>query len=219
MHIQWISVEHLPPLADLDSLSFDKQVNLFIGSNASGKSTILRAIEDLSSSWGPSDEFVDGNAYPIYRKGYKHAAIYIGVNYGRQTDTSYFPDGADRAGSGVSIWEAVPFLYIPAARMGLRQQSIFDQTIRRPEPYGIDLTWDDILNGHFSNSWGAFNGEYVEDFVDTFREKLRFNPSQQNQLRKALTVGQSCAKFVCSEVIRDGVPQAYIESVDESELE
>ncbi len=219
MRIQWISVEHLPPLEDIGIGDCDKQVNLFIGPNASGKSTILRAIKELSSSWGSSDEFDDSNAYPIYRKGYKHAAVYIGVNYGRVTDTAYYPDGADRAGSRTNIWEAIPLLYIPATRVGLRPQNIFDQTIQRPEPYGAGLTWDDILNQHFSNSWGAFNGEYIEDFVGAFREKLRFNPGQQNQLRKALMIGQSCAKSICSEVIRDDVPQAYVELIEEAELD
>ena len=219
MHITGFSIQGLPPLEDIGIGDCDKQINLFIGPNASGKSTILRAIKELSSSWGPDDEFEDGNAYPIYRKGYKHAYVDIGVNYGCPTDTSYYPEGADRAGSGTSIWEAVPFLYVPATRMGLRPQNIFDQTIQRPEPYGFDLTWDDILNRDFGNSWGAFNGEYIEDFVGAFREKLRFNPGQQNQLRKALMIGQSCAKSVCSEVIRDDVPQAYVELIGEAELD
>ena len=219
MHIQWISVEGLPPLEDLDSVNCDKQVNLFIGPNASGKSTILRAIEDLSSSWGPSDEFVDGNTYPIYRKGYKHGAVYIGVNYGRLTDTGYYPDGADSAGSGTNIWEAIPFLYIPATRVNLRPQNIFDLTIQRPEPYGFDLTFDDVLKRHFSNSWGAFNGEYIEDFVRSWRDEFRFNPNQRSQLRKALVTGQSCTRSICSEVIRDDVPQAYVEFIDEAELD
>ena len=51
MHIQWILVEHLPPL-EYVYLDCNKRVNLFIGTNATGKSTILRAIENLSSSWG-----------------------------------------------------------------------------------------------------------------------------------------------------------------------
>ncbi len=219
MRIQWLSIDHVPPLEDIDIEDCDKQVNLFIGPNASGKSTILRTIKDLSSSWGPGDEFDEGNAYPIYSKGYKHAQVHIGVNYGCPTNTAYYPDGADCAGTGASIWEAVPFLYVPATRVNLRPQNIFDLTIQRPEPYGFDLTWDAILDQHFSNSWGAFNGEYVEDFVGAFRENTRFNRNQREQLRKALTVGQACAKSICQEVIRDDVPQAYVEFIDEADID
>ena len=90
MHIQWISVEHLPPLEDV-YLDCNKRVNLFIGTNATGKSTILRAIENLSSSWGPDDEFDDGNRYPIYGKRHQNALVHIGVNYGCPVNTAYFP--------------------------------------------------------------------------------------------------------------------------------
>ena len=218
MRIQWVSVEHLPPLENV-YLDCDERVNLFIGPNSSGKSTILRAIEDLSSSWGPGDEFDDDNAYPIYSKGYKNAWVHIGVNYGHPKDTVYFPEGADCPGSGASIWEAVPFLYIPATRVSLRPQNIFDPSIHRPEPYGANLAWNEILQHHFSNSWGDFNGEYVEDFVHHLRQESRTNRSRQDQLRRAITLSYSCAKSICPEVIYDESPQAYVEVVDEDELD
>ena len=48
---------------------------------------------------------------------------------------------------------------------------------------------------------------------------MRSNPNQQNQLRKALVVGQTCAKSICPEVIRDDMPQAYVEFIDEADLD
>ena len=217
MHIQWISVEHLPPLEDV-YLDCNKRVNLFIGTNATGKSTILRAIENLSSSWGPDDEFDDGNRYPIYGKRHQNALVHIGVNYGCPANTAYFPEGADQASSGMSIWEAVPFLYIPATRVNLRPQNIFDQTIHRPEPYGPNLTWNEVLQHHFSNSWGDFNGEYVEDFVDHLRQELGADRRRQDQLRRAIALSYTCAKSICLEVVHDDAPQAYVEVVGEDEL-
>ena len=218
MHIQWISVEHLPPLEHV-FLECDERVNLFIGPNATGKSTILRAIEDLSSSWGSDDGFDGGNQYPIYIKRYKDALVHIGVNYGCPADTAYFPEGADSAGSGASIWKAVPFLYIPATRVSLRRQNIFDGTIHRPEPYGFDITWNDMLQRHFSNSWGDFNGEYVEDFFHHLREELKADRGLQGQLRRAIAVSYACAKSICLEVMSEEGPQAYVEVVDEDQLD
>ena len=48
MHITEIDIGWLPPLEDY-SLICDEQVNLFIGPNASGKSTILRALKMMHS--------------------------------------------------------------------------------------------------------------------------------------------------------------------------
>ena len=44
MHITEINVLDVPPLEGID-ISCHERVNLFIGSNASGKSTILRAVK------------------------------------------------------------------------------------------------------------------------------------------------------------------------------
>ena len=55
MHIAQIDTGYLPPL-ERATFDCDKQVNLFIGPNASGKSTILRAIKgvhSLAASGGP----------------------------------------------------------------------------------------------------------------------------------------------------------------------
>ena len=48
MHITEIETKKLPPLGDI-YLDCDERVNLFIGPNASGKTTILRAIHCLNS--------------------------------------------------------------------------------------------------------------------------------------------------------------------------
>ena len=48
MHITEINVLDVPPLEGID-ISCHERVNLFIGSNASGKSTILRAVKGLHS--------------------------------------------------------------------------------------------------------------------------------------------------------------------------
>ena len=58
MHIRSIRLKGLPPIEDL-YLHCNERVNLFIGPNASGKSTILRAIERLLSEG-------DKNAWSTY---------------------------------------------------------------------------------------------------------------------------------------------------------
>ena len=226
MHIQWISVENLPPLKHIDIYDFDKQVNLFIGSNASGKSTLLRAIEWLSSSWGTGtdNEFNDDSSYPIYIKTSSTGArVYIGVNYGCLTDTAYYPHGADSTGSGISIWEAAPFLYIPSIRLNLPSMDIFDQTIKGTT--GADI--NEPLLKLFDTESGIFSGQYIEPSINSLRQSMTpdwydwyvfrepVNLGLQIQLRRALELGYSCSKSICSEVIYDDVLHPYVEVQDD----
>ena len=48
MHITKLYIGYQPPLEDVD-FQCDERVNLFVGPNASGKSTILRGIMGLHS--------------------------------------------------------------------------------------------------------------------------------------------------------------------------
>ena len=45
MHISGMDIRETPPFTEMVELDFDERVNLFIGPNASGKSTILRAMD------------------------------------------------------------------------------------------------------------------------------------------------------------------------------
>ena len=206
MHIQWISVDHLPPLEDI-YFNCDEQVNLFIGPNASGKSTILRAIKDSISSW---DEFDDENPYPIYRFSRGNGAwVDIGVNYGDSLDTTYYPDGADCRGAGKSIWEAVPFLHIPSVRVNFPGMSLFHSTIEQP----LAIQADDALKRLFDTESGIFNGQYVEPATDSLRQKM--TDERLQQLRRVLEVGNSCARHICSEIIYDDTIRPYVETNDD----
>ena len=210
MHITRLELRDIPPLGNID---FDchKRVNLFIGPNASGKSTILRGLKHLHSMRRNPVE-VDEN---------KHVYSHV-FSVSRPFEDEYrkfsFETLYDRA-QGTSnptavIWDAVPFLYIPPTRVNLPPQDVFYETITRPEPYGFNATLFD-----FCNSVGDFNGESVEDAIDWARKKMTRNLSQQNQLKRALELGYRCARAICLEVIYDESPHTYVEVRDEEEQE
>ena len=46
MHLMRISLDGVPPFTEPIQLKFDEQVSVFIGPNASGKSTILAVLAD-----------------------------------------------------------------------------------------------------------------------------------------------------------------------------
>ena len=211
MHITGFGIYELPPLKHVH-FKYDDRVNLFIGPNASGKSTILRAMENVFS--GRLVRRVGGgDGDLVFAHGRTYLLIYADLS------DDWPRDDEDEIAEELVIGDTVPILYIPATRVNLPQQDIFSQSIHRPEPYGFDRTWDDILDRHFGNFFGGFNGEYVEDAIKRFRGELGADRSHQNQLRKALDIGYACSKSICPEVIHDAMPHPYVELRDEDDEE
>ena len=209
MHITRVYVSNLPPLHNVE-FDCDEHVNLFIGSNASGKSTILRAIRSLDSlSSALSSEEHEGLFYSS-KDGDDRVIAEPSYDWLKELETLIFD---------YPLWHSMPILYIPPTRINLPPQDIFSQTIKRPEPYGYDLTWNDIFNRHFGNYVGDFVGEYVEAAFPYLRTEIGTNRSHQNQLMKARNLGDSCAKSICDEVIYGNESHDYVEVRDEYDAE
>ena len=214
MHIRNIQVNDLPPLEDV-GFDLDPRVNLFIGPNGSGKSTVLRAIKDVNSvnellTMRAEDGRILGHEFLFSLSGNLVGSVCI------RTSHDWLRDPMD---SESMPWDTVPILYVPPTRINLPPQDIFNQTIKRTEPYGSGLTWYDIFDRHFGNYVGDFVGEYVEDAYNWLRNAIGANRSHQNQLMKARNLGDSCAKFICDEVIYGNESHDYVEVRDEDDAE
>ena len=214
MHIAQIDTGYLPPL-ERATFDCDKQVNLFIGPNASGKSTILRAIKgvhSLASSGGPppprdGDHGDPGRITNVPAGEDSVGDLYLNYDSVIEGEPLFALKASDdwpRDDSG-TIWGAVPSLHIPATRISLPGMHIFGQTIEEPE----DVNSDAPLERLFDTESGVFDGRYVELAIDRLRNNETHN---RNQLRRALQLGYSCAKRICSEVIYDDSPHSYVES-------
>ena len=220
MHITSIGSQDLPQLDGFD-FQCDERVNLFIGPNASGKSTILRAIMHLRSlalrellnpprqargvfNWGGSTTYMDGINYPSPGGG---------LSFGMEAS-----DDWPRDDTGGIRWTEVPFLYIPSTRISLPVQHvfephIFDQAIEELE----DLDADTILKRLFDTESGIFDGRYVELAIDRLRRGMAGNITQQNNLRVALADAYTCALRICSEVMSDSSPHPYVDQYETEE--
>ena len=222
MHIEKIRIENLPPLEYEVNLDCDKHVNLFIGPNASGKSSILQAINGVNSHEEPiyweEGIKIDSYGYSIHEDDPRSGmCFWLYPSYDWSRDRSEVtPD-------------AVPILYIPATRVNLRGRDIyhFNKIMDSVE----DDEVDDPMKALFDTNSGIFYGQYVEMAIDSLRESMNptppdptvrradweptINRSQQNQLRKALEVGYACAKSICPEVMYDNMPHAYTELKDQ----
>ena len=198
-----------------DEFDLNRQVNLFIGPNATGKSTVLRAIKKLHSmalSESPDSGFPSKGISS--REGwieYTDAVNYVNpgqvLSFGMQASNDWPRDEA-----GNTNWGGVPFLYVPATRLSLATQrvfepNVFDQRIEELE----DVRTDDLLNRLFDTESGVFDGRYVEPVIERLQKQMAGDIAQQNSFRYTLEVAHSCAQSICSEVISDEYPSSYVD--------
>ena len=214
MYIARIDIDWLPPLESV-AFEFDERVNLFVGPNASGKSTILRAIKMMHS-------FAIGEASPPIRDG--DAGIITNVpadevdvgtlwlNYLKTNDERplvIMETSGDwpRDNSGAK-WNAVSFLYIPAARVNLAKTDFLGQT--------IEETQDSEMGTAPLQLFGIYSDVFYARKIEQAIEWLRSEGDNQRRrnLQMALHLGYSCARSICPEVIHDYAPYPYVEERD-----
>ena len=207
MHItRIVADEQLPLIGGLD-LECDERVNLFIGPNASGKSTILRAIRGLHTwMWDVTDEGQD-----YYSDGDNTYTYIIELEDGEYRDLKIIYNCAHvTSGPMPDILDTVPFLYIPATRLNLPDQSIYDYRVNILKEKNVET--DDPLKYLFDTDSGIFYGQFVELALQRLRIEMArgYLMRKQGEFRRALRVGYSCAKRICPEVIYDDIPHPYI---------
>ena len=211
MHIAKLEILWLPPLEDV-ALDFNERVNLFIGSNASGKSTILRAINMLHSFAieEASPPTIGSDTGRLTKEDSDDESVYdLYLNYDSLLEDGPLlvmnaSDDWPRDDSGV-MWNALPFLYIPPVRLSLPTQYVLYQ----PNEMTQEMDMDAPLSRLFDTASGVFNGRLVDLAVDWLLER---RSSGDRQLRKAMQIGYSCAKSICTEVIYDPAPHSFISS-------
>ena len=223
MHIAKVDIAGVPPLIEEAVFDCNERVNLFIGPNASGKSTILRAMNGLNLSvyiWS-------GDNYVI--------ELPNAMNEDSMGFCFLWPsDDWPRDNQADIIDNVLPVMYIPATRFSLPGRDFFSRNQILDSVYDEETAFPlDVL---FNTDSGVFHGHLVELAINRLREEMapspippmdrtvgwtladmNINRRQQSQLRKVLDVGYSCAKNVCTEVIYDNSPHNYVDGNDDGE--
>ncbi len=207
MHItSFIDPIDIPPL-DFTRIDFDEKVNLFIGPNASGKSTILREIKRFHTFAleGPVPLLEENADRPIFAGS--EGVTYLINQFGLSAS-----DDWPREESGSVKWSDVPFVYIPATRVNLPADRIWGQHNRASESRE-DAAPLQLL---FDTESGIFDGRIAELAIDWLRGGMVGNHLRQHQLRMVLHRSYYCAKAICSEVMSGLSPRPYVDEYEKS---
>ena len=209
MHLIRMNLGGIPPFTEPIKLKFDERVNVFLGPNASGKSTILLVLADCLNGPEPDAK------RPISEgRGSLRAFLCADDEFdeiltdefrlGRQSNVLTASD--DWIGTGyepVRTPQAPPTIYIGSIREGLPGVSDQDD----PKEYGD--TGAQALDGPFSGSrtMCAYRLLGEEVWQSDHGEPLY---TARTSLMKATELADACSKRICEEVIQDSVTRNYI---------
>ena len=102
MHIARMRIKEVPPLTEEVTLPFDEQVNVFIGPNATGKSTLLASL-----AYSTNEE--------------KEAWLTPSNDWPRGSDAKKVPD-----------WEVLPWVHLPSLRISISEDPTpFEEDMQR----------------------------------------------------------------------------------------
>ena len=179
MHITNMAIGGVPPFTQAVEFEFDERVNLFVGPNASGKSTILRVM----SPWFPA------NAIPGYHDG--NITVAASPDWPVRSDRSIDDD-------------AVPQVYIPAARLGMPYSITNAKVVTH---MGGLTDWDNILSEapyRFFDGERVYHA-----MRKLSQEGGLFQDMSVATALHIAAHSYECAKSVCDDVLAGDTPEHY----------
>ncbi len=209
MHFVKMRIGGIPPFTESVEFKLDERVNLFVGSNASGKSTVLLTL---------ANELIGKREKPKRPIGEGYHPVHTMVIPDAEIDDEWVQETASREGINVLTTslgrddisnpkDYMPAIYIGSVREGLPGIS---------DTKGFDdsnNTAEEILSEQFSGintvrACNLFAAElWGEDIVDLPKyARVTF--------MDAIVLADACSKSICDEVIRDSVTHNYIPGID-----
>ena len=209
MHLKRMNLGGIPPFTDPIRVSFDERVNLFIGPNASGKSTILLVLGDCLN--GP-EEYAKR---PISQGDASLRALlcaddeleeFLNDEYRVGRTSNVLTASVDWIGTRdepVRKQENPPAIFVGSVREGL--PGIDDQD--DPREYGD--TGAETLDGPFSGPRTMCASKLLGE--ELWRTKRVDLPDfARVTLMDTIELADACSKRICDEVIQDSKSRNYI---------
>ena len=204
MHITGMTIGGVPPISERITVKFDERVNVFIGPNASGKSTLLlvlanhfKALDEASQTKRP---FADLRLQDLYDY------MFYGYNQDGGLQFNALARSEDWMDPDANLDErpkAPIVVHIGSERTGLPGLSMVDDADT------MSRVADAVISGPFS-------GSQVQRALDALgNEVLRgrshstgYGENQRNLIR-AIEISNACSMRICKEVIQDSEIHHY----------
>ncbi len=215
MHITGMAIADFSPFTDRVEVEFDDHVNVLVGPNASGKSTILRALQYRI-------EFEDRFEFQLSddwtREGTRRQRWNRGSRESRADNKKDFSD-------------LIPWIYFPATRLNLPLTYDTDgmQGLQSSDPVFLEEEGDEIEPDPLESmrsrlSAFRFDGtsvhRYQKGMTDLVRAGRR-DPQAVRRIQSVKETAYSCVQSICSDVLVSGrTPGDFIyhQPVGEHEL-
>ena len=207
MHITGMTLGGIPPFTEKVEFKFDERVNLFIGPNASGKSTILRMLQSRT-------EIAERFNFQLSDDWSQHPRVNFFARRSRNNTNS--ADG-QKVGSDI-----LPWMYIVAARLNLplsHDNAAMRQLQSSSAPVTMVIEGEEIepitplerMRRSLSSYY--FDGSIIQKYYKVATDLFRMNKTSSQNIalnQSAKNVAYACAQSVCSDVlVRDREPVDY----------
>ncbi len=202
MHITGMRIHDFPPFTEWAEFTFDKRVNLLVGANATGKSTVLRVLRGLH---GLSND----DEIPLDSAGNYNFLVTVSSDWPKAWNPDF--------GEMMPTWNTLPMAAISSARNSLPQT-------RDPLSPQDKLSQAEMFDGsmwhlaHGDDLYGCqFDGAQVELIGNLLADEARnmfYQGSPKHyaytNFKNSIQISFDCARSICSEVIYGSTPHNFI---------
>ena len=204
MHITGMSIGGIPPFTEQIGVEFDEQVNLFVGPNASGKSTILRMLQSRGTilhkfDFQLSQDWMNDPRMNFFR-----------VNARNTPDLK----------EGVNL---IPWICVPAARLTLpmsNDSDLMSSLFASSSPSRVYDNGEEIESANPSRRLNDpryfFDGAEISRFYNEIYQLYRQRRQSPYQLKlsqneEAKLKAYECVQTICADILVAGqTPGEYI---------
>ena len=217
-----------PPFPDIVELKFDKQANLFIGPNASGKTSALRDIAGMLTGREPGRFGFGYSVYPgkiPQRAGLPPSGRDPGIGPTLRRGVSVSDDWAYDLESGIPV---APVIYVPAERVSRRPVRQGHPTMHSPAEFASELSsrrikswieedkltvpswiselslialWSNLETDYSDGS--IFWAEVVQQAIDTMSNISITDPRIDSTIKEIIDISHHCASDIADGLLED----------------